>query len=642
VTTTPARNEPCPCGSGKKYKHCCAARDARAAPALRLLGARTASDVLHAAAAAARRAVPWEADVTATGALLLDEPAARPAAVILAMRDHVLNADFVSHPPSDGAGVAALLAAAVDDVIARGAVPPSRVRVRYEEVASHLAPLLSARGIKVERAASLPTLEGFAAKLRQDMNGLDAPVPAVSIPESWAAWTLPEQTVAELFAAAAEFHAAQPWLLLENDQLLELITAGARSWIASVMGNGGQEFGLVLHESMADVMCMFATDSPDEAFLAMRSAVLSLNFSERGGLPKPMQREIARAGWKVNGPSAYPILFTINTIGGGISPTQAQDLTHALGATARFAAAHARLLGDPARAREIVVWLDEPTGMIVRLDDRDAGAASLWPPVTLLSSCRAEGEHADPRALFSVEHDDGGVVRDASIIARFIRAERDAGASAARVERDVDNVELFVDAMHGYQGVCLPAVTEYDLRVFLYDWLPRKVMTSRTGADTVRGSLRRFSEYLAAHEGIAYPWAHGILRDKLAFETRWDDFPGGYWWDEGVAEWMGELSADLYERAMLPADALAGIGEWGETMGLEEARLFAALQREWLVWRDEVIAAGQRSPPAVRAELARRQADWERQPQSRLGGRTVSDVVRRERAERRELPGDRE
>jgi hypothetical protein len=27
MPTHPGRNEPCPCGSGKKYKHCCLAKD---------------------------------------------------------------------------------------------------------------------------------------------------------------------------------------------------------------------------------------------------------------------------------------------------------------------------------------------------------------------------------------------------------------------------------------------------------------------------------------------------------------------------------------------------------------------------------------------------------------------------------------
>ena len=31
---SPGRNEPCPCGTGKKLKHCCASKKARTLPAL--------------------------------------------------------------------------------------------------------------------------------------------------------------------------------------------------------------------------------------------------------------------------------------------------------------------------------------------------------------------------------------------------------------------------------------------------------------------------------------------------------------------------------------------------------------------------------------------------------------------------------
>jgi len=34
----PGRNDPCPCGSGRKYKRCCAAADARRDRTLTLLG----------------------------------------------------------------------------------------------------------------------------------------------------------------------------------------------------------------------------------------------------------------------------------------------------------------------------------------------------------------------------------------------------------------------------------------------------------------------------------------------------------------------------------------------------------------------------------------------------------------------------
>lgn len=36
MSNRPGRNDPCPCGSGKKYKHCCASKQDRLSLATRL------------------------------------------------------------------------------------------------------------------------------------------------------------------------------------------------------------------------------------------------------------------------------------------------------------------------------------------------------------------------------------------------------------------------------------------------------------------------------------------------------------------------------------------------------------------------------------------------------------------------------
>ena len=40
----PGRNEPCRCGSGKKYKHCCLAKDDKAAAVRRAKAAKAAAE----------------------------------------------------------------------------------------------------------------------------------------------------------------------------------------------------------------------------------------------------------------------------------------------------------------------------------------------------------------------------------------------------------------------------------------------------------------------------------------------------------------------------------------------------------------------------------------------------------------------
>ena len=50
--TTVGRNEPCPCGSGKKYKHCCAVKAQRTPLGTKVLGSLIALALLTAAAIA--------------------------------------------------------------------------------------------------------------------------------------------------------------------------------------------------------------------------------------------------------------------------------------------------------------------------------------------------------------------------------------------------------------------------------------------------------------------------------------------------------------------------------------------------------------------------------------------------------------
>lgn len=51
----PGRNEPCHCGSGRKYKHCCLAKDEKKAAAAR---AKAAKDEAATAAASTEEAAP--------------------------------------------------------------------------------------------------------------------------------------------------------------------------------------------------------------------------------------------------------------------------------------------------------------------------------------------------------------------------------------------------------------------------------------------------------------------------------------------------------------------------------------------------------------------------------------------------------
>ena len=91
------------------------------------------------------------------------------------------------------------------------------------------------------------------------------------------------------------------------------------------------------------------------------------------------------------------------------------------------------------------------------------------------------------------------------------------------------------------------------------------------------------------------------------------------------------MSLDLSERDLLPGSEMADGGVWGETMGEVQWTLHRELQRRWLIWRDEVIAAGTVAPDDVRKALGERQRAWESTPHKGCGGATPVAAVARER-----------
>jgi hypothetical protein len=611
----PGRNDPCPCGSGKKYKKCCADHDAAASPLLRVVGKGTRSQIDAIADEAISVSVVWEADVTPMPVATESEPTGRHAAVILAANDVVLHVEAEAHPPSDAAGVAKLLAKSIDMVLARGGVAPAGVLVRHAAVAAELQLLMEETPIS--HAPVLPLIAEFAASFRQQVAGLS--LPPISHPQTWAAWDLPAETLTRFFSAAAAYYAAAPWLLYSDADPLELEMPNGSSWNAVVLGSEEQEFGLVLYESLADYLTLVEAPSADVGFGRTEKIVLSLSFDARADLPKPMRREFSDAKWEVAGPSAYPSLWALNTIGGGLSSEQANDLSMALDVIARLG----KLSEDDDVLLEDLApsWTDEKSGTIVRWA-AVPGDSSFWEIPEQLTTGLAEGARADP-TRFAFTDDDGA--EDAAIVARF----------AAVHPRDASDADFFVQLMHGEQGVRLPAVTELDLRTFLYDLLPRKTMTKKAHGNAIRATLQRFFDYLAANEEIRYPWATAILSDQDSFEERWDSFPGRGEQNDALAGWMMELFEDLDMRVMIPSNELAGLGTWGESQGIAEASLYSLLQREWLIWRDAEIALGHNTPKELWDRLIVRQAEWEQAPNARLGGRSPSEEIAEERGTRK-------
>lgn len=636
------RNDPCPCGSGKKYKKCCQSLDRDAGAA-----GSEAGRVRSAAAAADE----WQADIVPFPSRLDDDPAARLAALMVVAGGLVIYTDVLNRPSPEIDEMAETLAAGVVAARERTGRLPERLLVREAEVAVALGRALAqcaeAAGVPAPHVAAgrLAELDDAGFALSEHMTGHPSRF-YLSSPDTWAGWGLPEETVAGLFQAAAGFHRAAPWTTLANLDVLEAVMPAGSRWTAVVLGNAGQEFGLGLYSEPDDLWSMIAEGDDSTAFHDLRGRVISLDLAAGAECHRAMRREIAAAGWEVAGPGAYPRIFAINAPAGGLRLRDAADLEALLGAIPRFVAAH----GDAvAECVEVDGWRDEETGAVLSfrpeesyrasgfgLEESDA-ASDFGPLDARPAPGHAEGSGADPEAALAtawtfMDEMDALQKRQAGVIVRFGRhLEERRGLSPPTVEKHALNAAAFVGFLTG-TGVPVCSVHEYDLRVFLFDRYPRQTADSATRMASMPVSLRRFFDYLAAEEDLSCPWARSILSDRATIEARWEDAPGGAFWDPEVDEWRTVHDADLYARLMLPDGSLGGEGEtWGSLMGTTESLLHGELRRRWLIWRDELLGEGSEIGREMALELLSRQRTWEDSPHPRLDGKSPVQAIREER-----------
>lgn len=585
----------------------------------------------------------WEADLAPVAGRFSDDPAARPALILVTAGPIAVHVDVLSRPPSDPAGVARTIEDAIVTAAERVGAPPSEIVVRSGEVARLLADATSLLDTAVRASDELPAIDSLLRELAGSMPLLAAGA-RVASPETWGGWGLPKDTVAEVFAAAASFHRAAPWRFVTDVQLLEATFPDGHTWTACVLGNGGQEFGLALYERRDDFGAFLDSDDPAEPFAAARGAILSLTFDRATTVPKRMRREIAARGWDVAGRDAYPILLAVNTLGGGVTREHADDLVTLLRLVPVFVERYRDMLTGETEGALPIEWADELTGVRLRYDGYELlTEETLWGPHEVLTPALATGPAAEPGAslvsLGPLDDSDTSSAeeQELAVVERFqtalLTGPKRLGATAAR--RQAEDARLFVEFLTGYQGIPIRAVSEYDLRVFLYDWYPRKVEGTLKVARALHRAVARFFGFLAEREGIVCEWAQEVLGEREWFELRFEEFPGGVWWDDDVQAWQQEVWDDLDARLMIPHPDLGDGEQWGATMGMTEHVVHHAIQRRWLIWRDEVIRSGTTAPEAVRAALIPRQHAWVRTPLPELNGQAPLDAIREERRARR-------
>ena len=255
----------------------------------------------------------------------------------------------------------------------------------------------------------------------------------------------------------------------------------------------------------------------------------------------------------------------------------------------------------------------------------------LWSPPRKLDVVLPTGPSAQPEAALESFDAVEATEELNRVVDRFRVGLEGSGLSDTTVKRHTRNVSDFLHCLCDYHGISLNAFTEYDLRSVLYDWYLRKLHVPVTYLDTMPASLKRFFEFAKKSLGLEFPWATTVLKEREELVERWATFPGGFWWDPEVQDWLAELSNDLDARVLLYDSGMAGAEEWGSTMGHVEWKLSHELQRRWLLWREEVVKIGVVDPTDVRTALVRRQRKWETTPHSAHGGATPVEAVLRER-----------
>ena len=640
VNQLPGRNDPCHCGSGLKYKKCHAERDREAShsPGLRLLAGvpEPARRQMLDLPPASQLNRAWELDIAPVPATFADDPAARPAAILVVAPPFVIGSEVVSRPSAEPVELAELLAHQVLDAVARHGAMPKHVSIRHAALIEPLGRFLVPHGIGVLLEGELPGVNEALQSLLAHVYGGIVPLHRLRAqPETWAGWGMPADLVARMFRAAAAYHRAAPWRISTDEIPVFVSRPGGHTWTAVVLGAAGNQTGLALYEDVADLERMYnRDDDPAAGFDGMKSTILSLLFNTRAELPRPMRTEVRDAGWDIAGANAYPTLMVLNTPGGGIRQQHFEDLAAALESIPKFVVRFEALLTGAAQDPPHPEWTDPDNGTTCRMDLEGAVFPGFMPPPKVLSPSGAQGPGATPLAALDERSAAPSVSRTLTRYRAWLRKPaRRKPPSEATVRMHADTARLFAELCANASLKPVTAVNEYDLREFLYDWYPRKVGASEKEARSMLVSLRKFFEFLEEREGVICPWAGPILADADSFVMRWASFPGGFFWDERVQAWQAPHTRDLAARILLPVSDTRGGILWGDTMGRVEYTLNREAHRLWLAWRDEAVRAGTSAPDQVLELALARQRAWANAANQICSGLTPKEAIARERRE---------
>lgn len=610
-----SRNDPCPCGSGKKYKACCLPRDLARERVKAVLGEEALAAAEEHMQSIIDEQPVWQADVVP---LPFPTPDGVPSLMIVAAADVVVHGEVVPHHPATAEERATTIALAVSTAARAMGKLPERLHVRDAELAALLGSRPQMRGVEVV-AAPLRELDEALNAFTEQMAATSLGA-RVTTPDTWRETGASHEEVAEFHRAAAECYRLAPWKHPEMQVPYLLHLPGEeRPWGASLMGDAGMAFGLALYSDPLDLLSLMVSGDVAQVHL-MQGYGLTVDFDRRNELTAVMQREITAAGWPVAGPRAYPQIFALNTEENRVTPAHVRQATLALRAMNVLANG-----GDPEEETGVGVSVFPFPGELVEEDLEDDDDRLDWfeLPDEAAPIC-AEGPGAQPEAALAGWDDRDRVeAAEEARHARFV-AWLPTAIQAVR-EVDLQNARHWTDFLVG-MGVPAGALTEHDLRLFLYDLYVRKSGATNTAIRSMPQLMPWIFRFLAEEEGIHCPFAEPVLEELRGIEVR------GRLEGEPLEETLAALSYDVYDdldsRMMLHKRDVNGCVGWPDGMSPEVAILDRELQRRWLLWYDEEVRGGTTDLFDLEEVLIDRQVTWENTLHPALDGWTPADIVR--------------
>jgi hypothetical protein len=541
----------------------------------------------------------WTADV-----LPLDEPwrKAQPRRAMLVVmgegsvvHEELLAASAVADPGD----AARLLGAAVHAVAAKAGGYPRRLLVGEWSYATLLSSELSPRGVDVRVSA----LRKTRRTIHRLASLLDEPELARDL-DPVSHWSeVDGAALDDYFRAAARLWHARPWDVAEDEEVL-------------LASRAGRESAVVLTHPRAhgQVVTVFtcAADYPDA--YGSRDPVWGVRFARPRDVPRLFGGELPTPG---SAPVPEPYPFLLEGFGSS-SPSSAElhELAAVLDAVAALAEAGVQV-------RTGLAFTHPSTGVALRLES-DARYLR-WPMVKKVRLGCAAGEGAHPAAaLVPLAGFAKGEGRRVERFATGLDARRPRAWTTAR---QIHHAREWTRFLLTEASVPATAVTELDLRTFLYAWYPRVTREEETSARAVPASLSRYFRFLEEHEHIRYPWAAAVLRERELYVDRLETAPLHELGDE-VEEWLAPFHADLDARVMLPGRSFPGVHVgYDAPASPRVAALSRELLRRWQLWRDEEILNRVVDPAALRGRLAARQREWERAPHGGAHGKSPLRMV---------------